>query len=104
MGSEMCIRDRLTQSLLLGDVLAPSHVLFEAPIFHARMATLDSDKPAPALWQRFEDTVLQREVTNAVVDGLEQRLGKTKNKAAQPQRKSAPRQRHHLGMLSETML
>lgn len=94
----------LTQSLLLGDVLAPSHVLFEAPIFHARMATLDSDKPAPALWQRFEDTVLQREVTNAVVDGLEQRLGKTKNKAAQPQRKSAPRQRHHLGMLSETML
>ncbi|WFD34161.1 hypothetical protein MCUN1_000997 [Malassezia cuniculi] len=94
----------LTQSLLLGDTLAPSHVLFEAPIFHARLAAVEAEKPTPTLWQRFEDPVLQREVMDAVVDGLEQRLGKTKSKNAQSQRKNAPRQRHHLGMLSETML
>ena len=95
----------LSQALALGDLLPAAHALYEAPIFHSRIAALESDAPpAPTLWQRYEDPVLQREIMDAVVDGIEQRLGKVKAKAAQPQRKNAPRQRTHLGMLSETML
>lgn len=87
----------LTQALLLGERVG--HALYEAPLFHARLGEQQSDA-----WAKFEDAALVDKVLDAVLVGVDARLGRPRAKQPALSKAQTPRPRRHHGWLEETLL
>ncbi|KAI3617284.1 hypothetical protein CBS9595_003193 [Malassezia furfur] len=87
----------LTQALLLGERVG--HALYEPPLFHARLGEQPSDA-----WAKFEDAALAEQVLDAVLVGLDARLGRPRAKQPALSKAQTPRPRRHHGWLEETLL
>ena len=87
----------LTQALVLKPTFA--NALYEPPLFHARLGEQPSDA-----WAKFEDAALAEQVLDAVLVGLDARLGRPRAKQPALSKAQTPRPRRHHGWLEETLL